>query len=116
MKFTDNFIEVASTNDIATGGTLRVHAHGTWILLVKLDQDYFAIADTCTHEDASLYKGVLKDGCVRCPLHGSRFDIKTGAPLEEPAEEPVDVYPVQVLDGVVRIGPASAGNVYMYND
>lgn len=108
MKSTDSFIEVASASDIAAGEMLRVHAHGAWIVLVNLDQKYFAIADTCTHEDASLYKGVLKDGCIRCPLHGSRFDIKTGQPLEEPAEEPVDVFPVQVLGGKVRIGPANS--------
>lgn len=87
---------------------LRVYAHGAWIVVVNLQNEYFAIADTCTHEEASLYKGVFKDGCIRCPLHGSRFDVKTGQPLEEPAEEPVDVYPIKVVSGTLLLGPARA--------
>lgn len=108
MRPIDNFVEVARTIDIPSGEMLRVYAHGAWIVLVNLQDEYFAIADTCTHEDASLYKGVLKDGCIRCPLHGSRFDVKTGKPLEEPAEDPVDVYPIKVVDGTLLLGPAES--------
>ncbi|MDJ0957764.1 MAG: non-heme iron oxygenase ferredoxin subunit [Arenicellales bacterium] len=105
MTNLDDFVAVARTFDITPGKMLRVNAHGAWIVVANIENEYFAIADTCSHEDASLYKGVLKSGYIRCPLHGSRFDIKTGQPLEEPAEEPVDVYPVCVQDNVVYIGP-----------
>ena len=101
----NDFAAVARTSDIERGEMLRVNAHGTWIVIANIDNEYFAIADTCSHEDASLYKGVMKDGYIRCPLHGSRFDLKTGQPLEEPAEEPVDVFPVRVLDNVIYVGP-----------
>lgn len=111
MTQLDDFTSVANTHDIATGEMLRVNAHGAWIVIANLDNEYFAIADTCSHEDASLYKGVLKDGCIRCPLHGSRFDVRTGQPLEEPAEEPVDVYPIQVLNDVIYIAPPLAKDV-----
>ena len=103
-KFED-FVSVASTVDIPPGEMRRVNAHGAWVVIANIDNEYFAIADTCSHEDASLYKGVLEDGYIRCPLHGSRFDMRTGQPIEEPAEEPVDVYPVRVVDNVVYIGP-----------
>lgn len=106
MTHLDTFTGVANTNNIAPGEMLRVNAHGAWIVIANLDNEYFAISDTCSHEDASLYKGVLKDGYIRCPLHGSRFDIKTGRPLEEPAEEAVDVYPVQVWNNVIYVGPS----------
>lgn len=106
MKPQNHYTKVAAAEEIAPNGMLRVYAHGAWILVVKLDDEYFAIADTCTHEEASLYKGVFKDGCVRCPLHGSRFDIKTGIPLDEPAYEPVAVYPVKVMGGSILVGPS----------
>ena len=105
MTPSDNFTGVAKTHDIARGEMIRVYAHGAWIVIANLDNEYFAIADTCSHEDASLYKGVFKNGYIRCPLHGSQFDIKTGQPVEEPAEEPVDVYPVRVLNKVIYVGP-----------
>ena len=40
---------------------------------------------------------------VKCPLHGSRFDLRTGEPMEDPAEEPLRCYPASVQDGVVRV-------------
>jgi 3-phenylpropionate/trans-cinnamate dioxygenase ferredoxin subunit len=40
---------------------------------------------------------------VVCPRHGSQFDLATGRPLSLPAYEPVDVFPVSVVDGVVRV-------------
>jgi 3-phenylpropionate/trans-cinnamate dioxygenase ferredoxin subunit len=40
---------------------------------------------------------------VICPRHGSAFDLETGRPLSLPAFEPVDVYPVTVEDGMVRV-------------
>ena len=96
---------VVDTRELSPGQMARVHVHGEWVLVVNVDGQYFAVADTCSHEDASLYKGVLRDNCVRCPLHGSRFDVTTGQPLEEPAEEPLDVYPVRILESKICIGP-----------
>ena len=58
------------------------------------------VLDTVTwiqrHEDASLSGGVLRGAMVRCPLHGSRFDLRNGKPMEEPAEEPLTCYRVRV--------------------
>jgi 3-phenylpropionate/trans-cinnamate dioxygenase ferredoxin subunit len=45
-----------------------------------------------------------EDECVAvCPRHGSRFDIRTGRPLTLPAYQPVDTFPVTVVDGWVRV-------------
>jgi 3-phenylpropionate/trans-cinnamate dioxygenase ferredoxin component len=40
---------------------------------------------------------------VVCPRHGSRFDLRTGRPLTLPAWEPVETFPVRVVDGIVRV-------------
>ncbi|MDX2823839.1 nitrite reductase (NAD(P)H) small subunit [Streptomyces ipomoeae] len=50
------------------------------------------------------------EGCaVECRLHGSRFDLRTGHPLDPPATRPVPVYPVQIEDGCVyaHVAPRS---------
>jgi 3-phenylpropionate/trans-cinnamate dioxygenase ferredoxin component len=73
------------------------------------DGQVFAIDDTCTHQDASLADGWL-EGCeVECPLHASRFDLRTGKVDAPPAKRPVRTYEVLVIDGVVNVGlPAAA--------
>ena len=70
------------------------------IALVRIGDDFYAIGDTCSHEDYSLSEGdVLADECeIECWKHGSTFDLTTGEPRSLPATKPVPVYQV-VLDG-----------------
>lgn len=72
-----------------------VRIGGRRILLANVAGRFYAADDTCTHEEASLSSGVLKGELVRCPLHGSRFNVCTGKALEEPAEQNLRIYPVR---------------------
>jgi len=80
------------------GSTRRFDIHGQRILIANIDGGYHAVADTCSHEDASLSLGALKGETISCPLHGSRFCLRTGQALDEPAEEAIAVYATR-LDG-----------------
>jgi len=82
----------------------RIEIRGRRILLANVDGHICAVDDTCTHEEASLSTGVLKGELVKCPLHGSRFNVCTGEALEEPAEENLRTYPVRREDGRILIG------------
>jgi 3-phenylpropionate/trans-cinnamate dioxygenase ferredoxin subunit len=76
----------------------RVELDRHLLLIANVDGNYYALDDTCTHEDASLSTGSLQGDLIKCPLHGSRFNVRTGAVLEEPAEENLKTYTV-VIDG-----------------
>jgi len=91
------FTVVASLNDLKTSKLLCVKTHGLRIALAYVDGKVFAVDDMCSHEDASLSKGSLHGECIKCPLHGSRFDLISGAALDEPAEDPVTTYPVKIV-------------------
>ncbi|GAB3082089.1 non-heme iron oxygenase ferredoxin subunit [Nocardioides zeae] len=67
--------------------------------------DFFATADTCTHEDWSLgTDSDLDDEEVTCPLHMARFDIRTGKPLCFPATVALATFEVEVAaDGRVYV-------------
>ena len=54
------------------------------------------VADECTHAEVPLSEGDVENGTVECWMHGSRFDLRTGAPTGLPATEPVQVFPVRV--------------------
>lgn len=87
----------------------RVDVRGRRILIANVDGRYCAVDDTCTHEEASLATGVLKGELVKCPLHGSRFNVCTGAALEEPAEENLKTYPVRMEGGRILVGLPEGG-------
>lgn len=91
-------MKIARRDELVAGRMKRIEVKGRRILLANVDGNYYAADDTCTHEDASLSKGSLKGTIVRCPLHGSRFDLHTGAVLDDPAEQNLHTYPVR-LDG-----------------
>ena len=89
-------LRAAAAADIAEGATLRVELAGQPICLARSGGEVFAIGDTCSHADVSLAEGDVEDGGVECWLHGSRFDLRTGAPTGLPATKPVPTYPVTI--------------------
>jgi 3-phenylpropionate/trans-cinnamate dioxygenase ferredoxin subunit len=98
------FRSALAAADLPPGTMKRVDLDGRRILVANVAGRYCAVDDTCTHEDASLSRGVLRGQWVKCPLHGSRFNVCTGEVAEEPAETALRTYPVRVEDGQVWIG------------
>jgi len=99
----NTFERAAALADIPSGTMRGVTIRGCEVLIANVDGEVLATDDTCTHEDASLSCGVLDGAIVRCPLHGATFDLRDGAPLEEPAEEPLRCHEVRVEDGAVFV-------------
>ena len=97
------FVKVASLPDLKTSKLMCVKPQGLRIALAYVEGRVFAVDDMCSHEDASLAKGSLHGECIKCPLHGSRFDLNTGAALDEPAEEPVKTYAVKIEDDDILV-------------
>ena len=97
------FERTATVTDLPAGVMRCVTIRGHAVLIANVDGTMFATDDTCTHEDASLSCGVLKGAIVRCPLHGATFDLRDGAPLDEPAEEPLRCHEVKVENGVIFV-------------
>ena len=73
------------------------------ILLANVDGELYAVDDMCTHEDSSLSLGCLKGELVSCTLHGSRFNVRTGEPMEEPATQALRRYPVRVHNDRIEV-------------
>jgi 3-phenylpropionate/trans-cinnamate dioxygenase ferredoxin subunit len=98
------FVMAARVGEIPPGRMKRVDAGTRRILLANVGGHFYAVDDTCTHEDASLSSGALRGEWVKCPLHGSRFNVRTGEVMEEPATANLGTYPVRVEAGEVWIG------------
>ena len=100
---TDGFERAAAVADLPDGTMRCVAIGGHEVLIANARGKILATDDTCTHEDASLSCGVLAGTIVRCPLHGATFDLRDGAPLDEPAEEPLQCHEVRVEDGAIFV-------------
>jgi 3-phenylpropionate/trans-cinnamate dioxygenase ferredoxin component len=90
------FQRVCSMADVPVDGALHVDIGDTPVAIVNAQGEFFAIFDVCSHADVPLSEGDIEDCTVECWLHGSRFDLRTGAPTGLPATVPVPVYPVRI--------------------
>ncbi|MEJ5946016.1 non-heme iron oxygenase ferredoxin subunit [Pseudokineococcus basanitobsidens] len=100
-----SLVRVLAAGELPPGSLRAVDvpdAEGTLLpVVVVRDEDgaYHALADECSHQAVLLSDGEddAVEGCaLECWLHGSRFDLRTGAPSGLPATRPVPVYRVEV--------------------
>jgi 3-phenylpropionate/trans-cinnamate dioxygenase ferredoxin component len=98
------FVEIAPASELPNGERLFVEIEGKSIVIFNIADQFFAIADVCTHDDGPLGDGDLEGYNIVCPRHGAEFDVRTGEVKSMPAVVDVPAYPVKVADGMIQIG------------
>ena len=63
----------------------------------------YATDNLCTHAYAQLTDGTLEGEVVECPLHGGRFEVKTGRGLGPPIPCDLKTYRARVLDKEIQV-------------
>jgi len=90
------FVKVASKDEIPVGKMKLVEENGTPSLLANVAGEYYAIGNKCTHRSCKLSSGTLEGEIVKCPCHGSKFNVKTGEVMHGRAYKPEPKYTVKV--------------------
>ena len=80
---------------LVEGKPVAIDVNGTPVCVVKVADEVFAVADTCTHSEASLAEGEVSGSKIECWLHGAEFDLKTGKALTPPATEALKTFNVK---------------------
>lgn len=97
-------ILVCEDKALQDGEAIKVDGPGDAVAVFRSNGEVFALADRCSHGNASMSEGYVEDdGTVECPLHAARFCLKTGAALCQPATEPLRTFPVAVVDGNIDV-------------
>lgn len=89
----------------------RIVIGGRAVAVFRAEDGVHAIADRCSHAEASLSEGELFDDEVECPRHGAVFDVTTGRALTLPATKPVAVFATEIRDGNVFVEIPDVENV-----
>ncbi len=89
---------LCAVGDVPPGQPMRFDVGTHRICLVRLDDDFYAIGDTCSHAEVSLSEGEVDPATkqIECWKHGSSFSLATGQPDSLPATKPVPTYRVRV--------------------
>jgi len=92
----NGFQRVCRASEIPEGGRKVVEVGDRVIGLFRVQGQFWAIDDLCTHDGGPLAEGALEGWAIVCPRHGARFDLRTGQALSMPATRPTAAHEVKV--------------------
>jgi nitrite reductase (NADH) small subunit len=72
-------LKIAGPNEIVDGGSKIVTVAGHSIAVFRINNQYFAITNTCLHRGGPLGEGEVKNYEVTCPWHGWKFNLSDGS-------------------------------------
>ena len=98
-----DWVDVVAATAVADGEHIVVDLDGTVVAVFKLDGQFYAIEDVCTHDGAEIASGVVEGDEIICPRHGARFCLKTGAFKTAPAYENIDCFPTRIENGRLQV-------------
>ncbi len=105
-QLASDYQTICPTSDLPVGKAKRIIVNQIPVALFHIEQGFFAIEDTCSHQGASLAFGTIDGFSVACPRHGAVFDIRTGTVLSLPALRGVKSYPVKIENNEIAIALA----------
>jgi 3-phenylpropionate/trans-cinnamate dioxygenase ferredoxin subunit len=90
------FVRACGLSEVPDEGAIGIRVGELPVAIVRAEGEIYALHDVCSHEEIPLSEGEVYDHTVECWLHGSCFDVRTGAPTGPPATQPVATYPVKI--------------------
>lgn len=94
-------VDLGPEHQVRAGLPLSFSLRGEPFRLIELDGTLVAHATVCPHWLGPLGDAPVIDGAVRCPWHGYRFDVRTGACRTHPGLRLPLAPAVRVVDGRV---------------
>ena len=103
MAETENWMTVADRSSVEPGSVVGVKAGDLDVALYNIDGQLYATHNICTHAQALLSDGFLEGDVIECPLHGGRFEVKTGKGLGAPITCDLKTLPVRVEGDAIQV-------------
>ncbi|GAA2045354.1 bifunctional 3-phenylpropionate/cinnamic acid dioxygenase ferredoxin subunit [Yaniella flava] len=102
-------IIVGTTDEIQEGEALYVSSAitGTAPIAVFHTEtgEFYALDDRCTHGQASLAEGFIKDELVECPRHAATFCLRNGKVLSLPATVDTNTHQIEIVGQNILLYP-----------
>ena len=94
----DGRIRIGRAADVPPGEGRVMEAAGHTFAVFNVDGMFYAIDNECSHRGGPLGEGDLEGKVVLCPWHAWRWDVTTGANVNNPAVK-MACYPITEHDG-----------------
>jgi nitrite reductase/ring-hydroxylating ferredoxin subunit len=94
---------VLDETELREGEARCVEAQGAAVMVTRRDGAVYALSNHCSHRGGPLHEGGFEGHTVRCPLHGSVFDLRDGALLHGPSAYPQPAWDARVREGRIEV-------------
>ncbi|HEY6534599.1 MAG TPA: Rieske 2Fe-2S domain-containing protein [Candidatus Nitrosocosmicus sp.] len=93
----ENWVDISNFLSLKKGEMIDFDYNDRKIMIMNINGTFYASDRICTHAYVDLTSGILNESekTVTCPLHLSSFDMKSGDPLNLPAEDPLEIYKIK---------------------
>ena len=99
----DEMRRIASTADLAVGGTLVFDypaQHDSCVLIRLSESEFVAYSQKCTHLSCAVIPRP-DQGVIHCPCHEGVFDLRTGRQIAGPPPRPLPKIVLAIRDGEI---------------
>jgi len=90
-------------SEVSPGALKLVHVSDKDVVIANVAGKFYAMENSCTHEQGDLSQGELKKNVVTCPEHGAQFDVTSGRVLLGPdGDSPDSIQPEKAYKVTVQ--------------
>ncbi len=82
-------------SSLADGKPQKISLGNKDVCVARIGEEVFAVADMCTHSEASLSEGDISNYKIECWLHCAEFDLRSGEAMTPPAVEALETFEVR---------------------
>jgi 3-phenylpropionate/trans-cinnamate dioxygenase ferredoxin subunit len=90
-------------SELASGATKAVELGDDSVLVANVDDELYAVSNHCGESPLPLAFSALEGATLVCSWHGCRYDVRSGARVDDPDADRLHVHPVRVSEGNVEI-------------
>jgi nitrite reductase/ring-hydroxylating ferredoxin subunit len=91
-------VRIGRASDVSVGTGQVFEVAGRSLAVFNVDGTFYALDNDCSHRGGPLGEGDLEGNVVVCPWHAWRWDVTTGANVNNPAVK-MACYPIVERDG-----------------
>lgn len=98
----EEYTKICDVNVLKEKQGKRFLINNVEVALFKVEDNIYALSNICPHQQsATIFEGFIEDGCVVCPVHGWKFDLKTGNIASK--SRGLDSFSVKIINGTVFV-------------
>jgi nitrite reductase/ring-hydroxylating ferredoxin subunit/uncharacterized membrane protein len=98
-----DFVRVMPASELTNNEPRKADMNGIPLVLVRQNERIFALLARCAHMAGPLDEGNLEGSTIRCPWHGSRYELSDGRVVEGPATVPQPCFEARIKDDWIEV-------------